>query len=86
MADDAFKKPAHAKKASVGKKPKKQKAPLHLGGTLGRLTSAGRISTKALKRLKLKMPKASVGVKAKRGSQIPLGAPRGGVAKGMAGM
>jgi hypothetical protein len=72
----------------MAKKPKKPKKspPLQLGGTVGRLAKAGRISPKALKRFKLKMPKASVGIKAKRGSQIPNVMPRGGVAKGMAGM
>jgi hypothetical protein len=70
------------------KKPKKLKALAPVGAPhmANQLAKAGRISTKALKKFKLKAPKASVGVKAKRGSQIPNVAPRGGVARGMAGM
>jgi len=59
---------------------KKPSPPLKFAATATRLAQAGRISTKALKRYKVKAAKA------KRGSQIPTTAPRGGVAKGMAGM
>ena len=62
------------------KKPKKLKALAPVGAPhmANQLAKAGRISTKALKKFKLKKPR--------RGSQIPLVAPRGGVGKGMAGM
>ena len=63
---------------------KKKKATLN--PLAGRLAKAGRISPKALKRLKLKTPKIAVALKPKRGSAIAVAAPRGGVAKGMAGM
>ena len=60
------------------KKLKSALAPVGDHHTVSQLAKAGRISTKALKKFKLKKPR--------RGSQIPLVAPRGGVGKGMAGM
>ena len=61
------------------KKPKKLKALAPVGAPhmANQLAKAGRISTKALMKFKLKKP---------RGSQIALRSPRGGVGKGMAGM
>jgi hypothetical protein len=57
-----------------------------LDATAGRLAKAGKISSKAFKKLKMKtvgkLPKVKT---AKRGSDIPIGVPRGGTAKGMAG-
>jgi len=71
----------HRKSKDTIMAKKKTFAPLKFDATATRLAKAGRISTKALKRYKVKTGKL-----AKRGSAIAITAPRGGVAKGMAGM